>query len=532
MRWHGSCVRDGRVATASALRAAAKQPSPLPIGFHSAGSTSARIATRSSDNELQRGASPSREASESVGGAGVIYNDRGGHAFGAWMRRRTFGLGIVGLVGAATCGTCGPWRDECSVDAVDLQGGQDVKFVPAGRAAQIWAVLRVTAEMAECEERPPINVALVIDTSGSMEGAAIEAAREAATAVVDALQDGDRITLVTFDSEARLLVESTEIDSGSRDDVRDAIQGMPSHGTTDLARGLGVALQDLQRVIEPGVLTRLVLLSDGVPNDAAPIASLAAQASAMGITVTAFGFGLDYDPALLGGIAQTTGGSFHYIEDASEIAPMFRAENARLQGVVARGMALTLVTGPRVTIAEVLGDVGGAGESLVLGLGDLSRGEERVVAVRLAVDPHRDDAPVELLDASLTYHDPLTGKTAVHESIYLAAYATSDAAQIEDSRDPAIEAEVARQRAGATALHAVLATQRGDLAEADRLLRAAVPEAAAGGEGIRGQRAGRAGGADGEPRRRAQFARARPPHEQGAWRRDDQLSGASEVIFS
>jgi hypothetical protein len=102
-----------------------------------------------------------------------------------------------------------------------------------------------------------------------------------------------------------------------------------------------------------------------------------------------------------------------------------------------------------------------------------------VVAVRLAVDPHRDDAPVELLDASLTYHDPLTGQTGTHESIYLAAYATSDEEQIEDSRDPAIEAEVARQRAAATTLHAVLATQRGDLVEADRLLREAAPKAAA-----------------------------------------------------
>jgi Ca-activated chloride channel family protein len=398
------------------------------------------------------------------------------------MRRRAFGLGIVGLVGAATFGTCGPWGEDGERDLVALLGGQDVGFVPAGRAAEIWAVLRVTAADADCEERPAINVALVIDTSGSMEGDPIAAAREAAVAVLDALQDGDRLTLVTFDSEARLLVESTEIDSGSRDDVRERIDEMQARGTTDLARGLETALQDLQRVAEPGVLTRLVLLSDGVPNDAEPIHALAAQARAQGITVTAFGFGLDYDATLLGTIAQSTGGSFHYIEDPAEIAPMFRSENARLQGVVARGMTLTLVSGPRVQIAEVVGDGSAAGESVILGLGDLSRGEERVVAVRLAVDPHRDGSPVEVLDAALSYHDPLANRTGVHERINLAAHATADEAEIERSRDAEVEAEVERQRAAATALHAVAATQRGDVAEANRLLRQAAPRAAAAAE--------------------------------------------------
>lgn len=383
------------------------------------------------------------------------------------------------MVGAGTWATCGPWRDEAAKAVVTLDVAQDVAFVPAGEASELWAVVRVAADEGDCDERPPISVALVIDTSGSMEGRPIEAAREAALAVVEALQDGDRLTLVSFDSEARLVVESTEIDGGTREDLRERIEGMEARGTTDLARGLELALRDLERVLEPGVVARLVLLSDGVPNDAGPVIGLAMQAAARGITITAFGFGLDYDATLLGSIAQTTGGSFHSIEDAGEIAPMFRAENARLQGVVARGMSMTLVSGPKVRIEEVVGQGIGLGESAVLGLGDLSRGEERVVAVRLSVEGHREGAAVEVMDVVLSYHDVATGVVGVQASAYVSARASADAGEILASRDREVEVEVAKQKAAAATLQAVAWTRDGDVKEASKVLRQAVPKAAA-----------------------------------------------------
>ncbi|MEX1368981.1 MAG: hypothetical protein AB1Z98_37995, partial [Nannocystaceae bacterium] len=113
------------------------------------------------------------------------------------MRRRTlFGIGALGLVAA---GTCSWWtrEPEAPLDLVSLTGQQSRAFVPAQVGTELWAVLRVEIDEGPTEERPPVHVGLVIDTSGSMEGAAIEAARTAAAELVGSLQDGDRLTVVT-----------------------------------------------------------------------------------------------------------------------------------------------------------------------------------------------------------------------------------------------------------------------------------------------------------------------------------------------
>lgn len=136
------------------------------------------------------------------------------------MRRRTlFGIGALGLVAA---GTCSWWTraPDAPLDLVSLTGQGSRRFVPAQVGTELWAVLRVDVGEGPTEERPPVHVGLVIDTSGSMAGAPIEAARTAAAELVGSLQDGDRLTVVTFDSQARLVVPNVELDDDAPGETR------------------------------------------------------------------------------------------------------------------------------------------------------------------------------------------------------------------------------------------------------------------------------------------------------------------------
>src|SRR5256885_2272034 len=76
--------------------------------------------------------------------------------------------------------------------------------------------VRITARVLPPSQQPPLNVALVLDTSGSMDGAAIDAVRASALELAAKLRDGDRISIVAFHSRADLLVESTLVDAASR----------------------------------------------------------------------------------------------------------------------------------------------------------------------------------------------------------------------------------------------------------------------------------------------------------------------------
>ncbi|MCA9704294.1 MAG: VWA domain-containing protein [Myxococcales bacterium] len=396
------------------------------------------------------------------------------------MRRRALlGMGVVGLAGAATC-SWWSWEPQPRPDLVALTGRQTRQVVPANVESELWAVLRVTVDEGADEERPPVHVGLVIDTSASMAGPPLEAAKAAAIELVGALQDGDRLTVVTFDSRAALVVPSVALDDDARDEARRLLAEIEARGTTDLAAGLQLALGDLLPHTGEGRVTRLVLLSDGVPNDASAIPSAVAQASGAGITVTALGFGLDYDETLLASVAQQTGGTFHFLEAPADLVPIFREENLRLQGVEARELVLSLTTGPGVALREVVGHAVALPQPrLYLGLGDLSRGEERVVVVRLAVGPHRAGATIELLDAMLTYRDPRTGATMDQDAVFLSAHAEDDATALAQAIDPELEREIESAKAAALTLQAVALSRQGDDASARDVLQAAAPAAAA-----------------------------------------------------
>ncbi len=364
-------------------------------------------------------------------------------------------------------------------EVVSLASALPQKLVAADKAGEIRVRLRIDAGKLAHSKRPPINVVLVMDSSGSMEGKAIEDARAAALTLVEGLAEGDHFSIVTFDSLAHVLVPSTTIDAASQSSIREHIQKMAARGTTDLAGGLAAGLAEVQRGFLGNGVNRLVLLSDGVPNDESTIPNLSQQAAAMGVSITALGLGLEYNETLLASLAQQTGGKFHFIEDSARVAAVFSDEVLRLERVVARNLSLSLLPGPGVTIEGVLGHNGAPinNRGLQLGLGDLGEGSHRDLIVRLRVSPHRDGAALELMDAVLGFQDAVVGAGALERRVFVAARTSNDPAQISASRDPEIERQIARALIDTATVDAIALARSGQLAAANTLIDRAEPEA-------------------------------------------------------
>jgi len=318
------------------------------------------------------------------------------------------------------------------------------------------ARLRIKASGVKRSDRAPVNVALVVDTSGSMRGKAIDNARKAALAMVDSLAKGDRLAVVVFHSRAQVLVKSTPLDGDTRAGVKDQIQRMKARGTTDLANGLALGLQQVKNHRKANAINRVVLLSDGVPNDPRPMRNLALDAQRHSIPITAMGLGLDYDETLLASLAKTSGGRFHYIEDPTMVAGVFENEVLRLKTVVARGLALTVQPGPGVQILGLVGHPAyRAGRGFGLNLGDLSEGETRDVIARLQVKPRREGSIVEVLDVGLAFTDAVVGAGRLNREDFLSATGTTDAAKIRDHVDASVRASAARARAASATVQAI-----------------------------------------------------------------------------
>ncbi|MEC7518497.1 MAG: VWA domain-containing protein [Myxococcota bacterium] len=379
-------------------------------------------------------------------------------------------LMILGLALAA-CGGADVAPEGEDPEVVVLHGDLGNAYVMAGQSAEVISRIRIETRALENARRPPINLALVMDTSGSMDGAPIGDARAAALDLLEIMRPQDRLSVVVFHSETEVLLPSTQLEGADLSELRREIGRMEARGTTDLAGGLRAGLEELVGHYEPEGINRLVLLSDGVPNDATSVLPLAQAAGERGIRITALGLGLDYDETLLGHIAQRSGGRFHFVEASEQVAGVFRDEVLRFERLLARNLTLELRPGPGVRIAGVVGQPMQAGGGAVrVALGDVSEGESRDVIVRLQADPRREGAVVELMDAVLTFDDALVDAGRLERRVFLGARATGDTAQMESGRDEEVERAAARMLAAVQTVEAIERAREGDIAQARAIL--------------------------------------------------------------
>lgn len=377
---------------------------------------------------------------------------------------------FVALVGLLVgCAPAQPARDPGAITAAGALGSP---LLLANGASTVYARIRI-ATVAQPERRPrgPVNVALAMDTSGSMEGAAIVEARKAALQVIDALHDGDRLAVVAFHTKTEVLLASTELTPDVREDIKKRIAAMKAEGTTDMSGGLGAAIEEVRAHFVDKGINRVVLLGDGIPNQASGIESLAARAAEGGIAITTLGLGLDYDETLMGKIAQSTGGRFKYVASADKVAGFFHEELQRIDTVYGRHARVALSAGPGVRIDSVVGSPSAAqGSGAYLTLGDLAAGDTRDVIVKLTVTPRKAGVPIELVDASITFDDALEEAGKLERHVYLGAHTVEGEDEVAKARNPEIELAAALAEASAATLAALELSKQGSYVRARELL--------------------------------------------------------------
>jgi Ca-activated chloride channel family protein len=389
-------------------------------------------------------------------------------------------IALLGIGASLTegCGGAQVRPDATDPGILELAATLGNRYVPSGTTSEMVARLRIDAHAVTGANRPAINVALVVDTSGSMEGQPIADARAATEALLDSLEPGDRLSVVVFHSETEMLLPSTVIDASQLDDIRQRIRRMEARGTTDLAGGLQAGLEEVTRYYDARGINRVVLLSDGVPNDGSMIRPLAQAAGERHIAVTALGLGLDYDEVLLGDVATASGGRFHYIADSASVASVFRDEVLRMSRTVARNIFVELRPGPGVTIQSVVGPAFTESNGRIyVNVGDLAEGDGRDLLVRMNVEGRRPGASVELMDAVMTFDDAAFDAGHFERRVFMSAHATEDEGELTTGRDESVEHDAARMTAAAVTVEAIRLARGGEVERARAILASATAEA-------------------------------------------------------
>jgi Ca-activated chloride channel family protein len=340
--------------------------------------------------------------------------------------------------------------------------------VLASQSSDVVVRVRLLGLETPVKQRPPVNLALVVDTSGSMSGAPIERAREACARLVDALQVGDSLSIVTFGTQSRTVVAAHTLDEKSKLRAKEEIAQIVAEGTTNMIAGLELGLAELSRTHRPTGMSRVVLLGDGVPNDATLIPGIARRVAGLGATITSLGLGLEFDETLMTQVAQLSGGRFHFIDDAARVSAVFEKEVTQVKRVASRMVTVDFSPGPGVKILEVLGAGAGGFATTRVNVADVIEGQTREIFVKLRVDA-KASGSVELLDTNITYTDA-GGQASFTTNEFESLRIVGKEQDLVETRKPEVQLEFVRLRVAQNLLDAIARARGGDVAGARTLL--------------------------------------------------------------
>lgn len=340
---------------------------------------------------------------------------------------------------------------------------------PSGHSTR-YVLLNLQAPRAAAQaERSPVNLAFVVDRSGSMGRQKMRLAKNAVEAAIARVHDDDRFSIVAYDDQVELVVETTTASREARTNALRRLAEIEARGSTDLAGGWlrgceQVALHRGDRTVD-----RCLLLTDGLANvgitDPRALEHHAAELRSRGIATTTFGIGDDFDERLLQSMAVAGGGNLYYIESAVQIADFVTSEVGETLEVVARDVALTAHT-PYVTV-EPLAPYPHArtGDATLVQLGDLVSEQELSVVLKLTF-PRGETGASHEVSFRLVDRDSALGAPSQTITWRYADNAAND----RQPRDTAVDRAVAELYA-ARARHEALGLNRaGAFAEARRAL--------------------------------------------------------------
>lgn len=288
--------------------------------------------------------------------------------------------------------------------------------------------------------RTPLNLCLVIDRSGSMEGAPLEYVKRACNYVIDLLTPQDVLSIVTFEEAAEVLMAPQRVTD--KQPIRDGIARLYVGNTTNLFDGLGLGAQQVLGMVEAaGRATRVIVFSDGEPTagvtEFASLVNQAGDVKARGVTITFLGFGADYNEELLAAMAKRAGGNYYYIPNPELIPEVFRTELEKLMTVVARNLRLELKLARWASLRGATGlSVAPTAREVELPLADLERG----ALLQQMVDLEFPNHPLgwyRVAEGTLTYDDLLSGRTEAVD-LDLVMEFTADAARYSVAPNPAV----------------------------------------------------------------------------------------------
>ncbi|KAE8782528.1 hypothetical protein D1007_44197 [Hordeum vulgare] len=313
--------------------------------------------------------------------------------------------------------------------SVEIKTYAEVQAIQQSVTQKVFSILihlKAPKSLESVSSRAPLDLVTVLDVSGSMKGAKLALLKKAMCFVIQTLGPNDRLSVIAFSSTARRLFPLRQMNVNGRMQAIQAVNSLVDGGGTNISDGLkkGAKVIEHRRLKNP--VCSIILLSDGqdtysVPtfddelqtNHSALVPPSILPGTGNHVQIHTFGFGMDHDSAAMHAIAETSSGTFSFIDAEGSIQNGFAQCIGGLLSVVVKEMRLDIGCVDDGVLLTSIKSGGYASEVAVDGrngsvdIGDLYADEERGFLITLHV-PAAQGQQTVLIKPSCTYQDAVT----------------------------------------------------------------------------------------------------------------------------
>ena len=263
------------------------------------------------------------------------------------------------------------------------------------------------------KKRSPVNLAIVLDRSGSMHGTKLQKAKEASAWILKQLRPDDVLSVVTYNSTVQVLLPATKVLSKER--IRKKIMAIRAGGSTALFGGVSKGLSEVRKFLSKKRINRVILLSDGIanigPSSPNALGRLGRASAKQGITITTIGLGLGYNEDLMTRLAMHSDGNHGFAKSANHIKDLFKSELNDIFAVVAQQIKIKIRCSRGIRPVRVLDRRAKIrGNRVEVRLNQLYSKQEKYVLLEVEIPPSLFISTMPLVDVSVLYTEMNTYK--------------------------------------------------------------------------------------------------------------------------
>lgn len=342
---------------------------------------------------------------------------------------------------------------------------------------EVLLEIDVQAKRPEHSHHTPVNVSVVLDHSGSMEGPKIEKARQAACAALDQLEDDDIFSLVVFDSVVELLLPPER--AGSREhrtDLKRRINRIEPRGGTALYAGVQAGAKQVGRFLDKERVNRVILISDGLanvgPSRTPELAELGRGLRKDGLSVTTIGLGDDFNEDLMTGLAEASRANYYYVKDAEKLPQILTEELGSAGERVADNVRIRIEVPAGVRVREILGhpEIACQERATEITLPEVFGAEHELYHLKCSVDDSPGTNALEFANVALSYDDTAS-KQRLTQNEKASVQFTDDAHRSDESVHDAVAQNVGALQSRLDKEAAIRLADAGKARDAAELLR-------------------------------------------------------------